>query len=344
MGAVVTLKHTFKIGHKWRWIPPRWARKLGARAETLGPELTDEVILKSRARTAEWEAARAGPKKSMPGTVAAVVEQYVASDWYEGLGTATKAEVDTALAVIKAAPLARYQVRVLKRRHVRKFHDQLAKAKGRNKANKTVKWLRRVLTYAMELELRETNPAFDLDLKHNAPRKQRWAVAEIDAFVAAAVAQERASIALAVLIAYDTSQRLADVLSATWSQFDGEGITFIQAKTGEEVWTPLSAETRDALPMKRDGVQIVISETTKQPFHQVNFNRHFRAILADAGIRSELQFRDLRRTAASEVLSGGGRAEAITGHRPGSSALRVYEIPDKDAARAAQKARNRTKA
>ena len=346
MGAVVKLKHTFMIGDKWRWIPPRWARKLGAKAETLGPKLTGEVIDRSRARTAEWEAARKAPANTqLPGSVADVIQQYEASDWYESLGDATKAEIDTALKVIREAPIVRHQVTTVRKGHIQEFHKSLAAKYGRNKANKTVKWLKRTLTYAVDiLELRETNPAFQMSMKHNAPRRQRWTVGEIDAFMAAAMEADRASIALSVRIGYDTAQRLGDVLSATWKQYDGEGITFIQAKTGEEVWTPLTKETRDALPKKRGGVQIIISETTKRPYHQVNFNRHFRAILEEAGIERDIQFRDLRRTAASEVLSGGGRAEPLTGHRPGSSALRVYEVPDKDAARAAQKARNRDKA
>ncbi|NQV46172.1 MAG: hypothetical protein HQ504_00160, partial [Rhodospirillaceae bacterium] len=48
-----------------------------------------------------------------------------------------------------------------------------------------------------------------------------------------------------------------------------------------------------------------------------------------AGIRAEVDFRDQRRTAASEALAAEGRAEPITGHKPGSSVLKTYEMPSK---------------
>jgi integrase len=71
------------------------------------------------------------------------------------------------------------------------------------------------------------------------------------------------------------------------------------------------------------------------------FSKRFRVIAEAAGLPGELQFRDLRRTAATEISAGGGRSEAVTGHVPGSPMLRVYEMPTKDAARVSQSTRNR---
>ena len=58
-------------------------------------------------------------------------------------------------------------------------------------------------------------------------------------------------------------------------------------------------------------------------------------------MRQELTFHDLRRTAATEIYSGGGNVEPITGHMPGSNVLKNYIVPNKDAARAAQHARTK---
>jgi integrase len=64
----------------------------------------------------------------------------------------------------------------------------------------------------------------------------------------------------------------------------------------------------------------------------------FRELRESAGLPKAVQFRDLRRTAAAEVLESGRCAEPHTGHEQRSSVLRVYQVLNKKSARASQKA------
>ena len=275
-----------------------------------------------------------------PGSIAWLIDEYGESDWYDRLSAKTTEEVDLALGLVRDA-LGNMPVAAVRRKHVRKFHNGLLRKASRSKANKTVKWLRRLLRYAIELDVRENNPADAMDLQANPGRRIRWTVDEIAAVRDAAMAIGHRPLAMAIHLGYDTAQRLGDILALRWDQYDGEGLTFVQAKTGKEVWMPLSTESRAMLAdTPRTAVQVIVSERTGRPFaSNVAFDRAFRRALAVSGARPELQFRDLRRTAASEILSGGSRAEPVTGHQPGSNVLKIYEVPDRDAARAAQAVR-----
>jgi len=246
--------------------------------------------------------------------------------------------IDRHIAIIVSA-LGKVPAGAISRRHARKFHNKLAEAKGRSNANRSIKWLRRLMSYAVELGLCEHNPAAKMNLKASKPRRVRWTVEEIELFKATAIAMGRRAWALAVQLAYDTSQRQADILALQWHAFDGEGLAFRQDKTDAEVWVPLSPVSLQMLAeTEKRAVQIIASKG--KPIGDRNFfGNVFRQIRDEAGIRSEVQFGDLRRTAATEVSSGGGNLEHITGHRAGSVAIRAYVVPNKDASRQAQSVR-----
>lgn len=57
-----------------------------------------------------------------------------------------------------------------------------------------------------------------------------WSEDEVWRLVKAAIERSRASIALAVLIAYDMGQRRGDVHGMTWGCWDGERLLVRQSK------------------------------------------------------------------------------------------------------------------
>lgn len=354
------MKHVHQLRGKWRWIPPPWARALGAVSEQLTDDatLTDAAIARAAALTA-WYAeardeARDRGRRATPaparGTLAWLIADYRASSWYGRLRPGTRAEAEAALALLEDV-LGPAPVVDIGRRHVRAAVEAIAARRGDDAAVRAAKYLRRVFAWAIELELRADNPASRLGLARAAPRRQTWTARQVIAVARAALGQGRPSIALAVRLAYDTAARPIDLRLATWQQFDGEGVTIRATKTagttGTEVWVPVTAGTRRLLDAHRarrpDAVQILVDDRTGAPYaRREAFAKHLRAAMAAAGVTG-LQLRDLRRTAATEVLAGGGRAEPITGHAPGSPALRVYEVPNRTAARTAQAARKRNR-
>ncbi len=152
---------------------------------------------------------------------------------------------------------------------------------------------------------------------------------------------DRRAWALAVMVGYDTSQRLSDVLAVTWIDDDGEGIRFGRRTKGNNgVWGALFPETIAMIAdTPRDGDQIIIDHRGEPISSWTHFNRVFRAIKKKADLPDEIQFHDLRRTAASGIDAGGGNIEPITGHKPGSSAIPHYIVPGKDAAGTARSVR-----
>lgn len=160
------------------------------------------------------------------------------------------------------------------------------------------------------------------------------------AFIQKAIELNEIGVATAIAIGYDTSQRLGDILRATWTKYDGSSIRFNQSKTSAKVICPLRQNTIDLINSQtRTSVTIVTDHHGKPFTNNVAFNRSFRAVRRALGITRDLTFRDLRRTAATEIMAGGGRSEPLTGHAPGSRVLKVYEVPNLAGAKNAQAVR-----
>lgn len=336
-GRTVKVRHMRRRGDSgWYFIPSKALHDAGFRPEPLGKDVI-AAAARAEVLNAEWDAIRAGQPavaREVVGSWPWLVKQYEVSDWYRVLQPRSKETQDLGIRVILSSPLAKYQVKACGRREVRSMIAKLRETKSEEHVRKIVKVLRRLLNYAIELELIRENPAAALGIRGGAPRRQRWRPEHVTAFVTKAIEMKAPGWALAVLIAYDTAQRLDDVLKAQHGHFDGEGIAFSQGKTGKDVWCPLTAGTIERYrEIPRRATTIVYGERGRPIASRVHFNRMFRKIAAAAELPADLQFRDLRRTAISEVLSAGGRAEPISGHAPGSMAIRVYEVPDKEASR-----------
>ena len=317
-------------------------RRDGIFSEPLG---RDRVAALTRADylNTQWDAARSGISSNplCEGSISWLIREYENSDWYAVLRPRTKEEVDQFTAIIAASPLGKAHVAQVTRRHCRQFHSKLLEDRGRSHANKAIKWLRRLMEFAVDLDLRDTNPASRMQLRHGKPRRVVWKPEEVEAFKAQAVKMDRRNWALAVQLAYDTAQRLGDILGFTWHEFDGEGFTVKQDKTGVEIFCPLSPESlRMLAETERRAIQIIVGDVQGKPIgHRSFFGKIYREIRDAAGLRRELQFRDLRRTAATEASAAGANVEHITGHRPGSPIIKNYVVPNREAARLAQEMR-----
>lgn len=346
---------TIKIGDKamkvrhlrekpsgWYFQPSKALHDAGFRPEALGKDFAT-AVQRCETLNREWDAMQKGlpaEPRQAPGSWQWLIKQYEASDWYP-TNARTLETQRLGINVILASPLAKSPVARCGRKDVRNLIARLRSEKSEEHVRKVVKVLRRVLYYAIELELIKTNPAARLGIKGNKPRRQQWQPAQVRAFVEKAIEMDMPGWALGVMLGYDTTQRLGDILRVQHGHFDGEGITVQQGKTDKAVWCQLVPETvalYKRLPKR--AITIVYGERGR-PIDRGRFNRGFRKIAETIGLPGDLQFRDLRRTGISEVLSGGGRAEPISGHAPGSLAIRVYEIPDKNASRAAMAARKR---
>ncbi len=88
---------------------------------------------------------------------------------------------------------------------------------------------------------------------------------------------------------------------------------------------------------QRVSTQIVVSETTKKPYQESDFQHTFAEIREKAGLPKDLQYRDLRRTLATALGAAGcsdDQMRAITGHKT-REVVGVYVRPDQTFAKGA---------
>lgn len=348
--ARVTIKHLYQYRGKWRWMPSATLRRLGATAETLGPERTSVVIARAVQLNMFWDDAREKapadvPTRTIVGSVPWLIAEYQRSGDYAGLERSSALAIDRIARHMLASPMAQAMVSDIDQRHILALRTGLMQTRAPNTVQTMIAWAKVIFAYGVTLGVIKYNPATGVRMRKKDRRLVRrdtvWTVEQIAAVKAAAVAMGRPSVALMMQLGYDTSQRPSDLLALLWSAYDGEGMGGVQQKTGNKWWVPLSPESHVMLARTpRTSTHIVVRETTGRPYANAShFGKRLREVMRAADMPPGLQFRDLRRTAASEVLSGGGRVEPLTGHRPGSSAVGVYQVVDRDAARAAQRAR-----
>lgn len=347
------MRHLHKVHGRWFWVPSKSAKDLGFRSVPLGTDQS-AAALKAEELNAKLDAERAAVKAGtaaaahvQSGTVAALIKAYLRSPGYADLADRTRRDYATILRRIEnkagAVPVAG-----ITRPDLIKTYDKLRTAHGEAMAAAMMRVWRLLLSYAHDSGWRPDNPALKFRLKTLRPRQVVWTPEQVTAFTIAATAAGRRGLALAVELAYDIGQRQGDIRTLTWDQFTGSAFLLRQAKTGTPVHAALSAEMAARLTAlapaadQRRGVP-VITNTRGVPYGQHGFSHEFAKIRAEAGLPDTLQFRDLRRTAATEMGEAGATDDelrAMTGHLS-RNVVAVYVKPTPTMAEAAQTKRTR---
>jgi integrase len=328
-----------KIAGRYYWRPTPTVKALGFGNQALGSDRAAAITLAERWNAAVARALKNEPAEPVSGSVAAVIRDYLEGLDTSPLAAATKAGYRQTLAKIEEAWGAE-PAAAINRQHLRKLVKSFADRP--RQAKEYVKLWSIVLGHAVEIGLRLDNPALGMRVKGSPARQSLWMPDQVDAVCAAAVTAGRPSIALAVRLAYETTQRQADVLRMAWTALDGDVIRIRQSKTGRLVAVPISlALVAQIAAAPRTGVTMVISEQTQRPYKVFNFSHLFAEIRAAAGLPDTLWFRDLRRTGLTEAGNGGASVtelQALGGHKT-IQQLGAYVVPSSDAARSASNKR-----
>lgn len=319
-------------------------RKQGYFPEPLGHDFS-HALQRVEHLNADWDKER--KKETAPittelarrGTIGWLIERHKKSQAYKAWSPHTRREfVWCTELLIKtrdrlASSFERKQVREL-------YEAMITKGFSIEKSARVMKWVRFLLSQAIEEGLRKDNPAFNLRIEHNPPRNEVWHHNEIAQFVAKAAEMGRQSIGLATMLGFDLGQRQGDILKLSWNQFNGESFFLKQGKTGVRVSVPLLDDMKAILSLQdRKSIQIVMSEETKRPYNLDNFRHHFRAIANAAGFDKK-QFIDLRRSSVVRLSLAGATPQliaSITGHSiyTVTQILKIYNPPTIEQARQA---------
>jgi len=320
------------IAGRYFWRPTPAVRTLGFMAEALGSDLP-KAVERARQLNADVEKERKrepGAPGLAPGTMAHLIALYRKDPRFTRLAASTQRSYEDVLREIERVA-GRVAVKAITRKDLADTYRKL-QSRGLATAASHMRIWRVILGFAWDEGLRGDNPAKGLHLITPDSRSRVWTPAEVAHFCAAAKAADRPSLSLAVRLALAIGQRQGDVLALLWGQFDGRAVTLRQSKTGTRIMVPLPKELAAELSAAKGepADSILRSETTGKAWGRFHFRHEFARIRDGAGLPKDLQFRDLRRTAATELGAAGATDDeirAVTGHLS-RSVVAVYVRPD----------------
>jgi integrase len=312
---------------RWYWEPPlRLRRSHGLEVKSLG---ADQAAAWAYARTLNRDLAGLKPGAGVPGSVAWLFEQFFESERFGTLAPSTQGDYKWLAKRINgmqmgAQQLGQISARAIRPRHADKIYAVLKAESGPSASHYACRFARRVWKWGARREFVDAapNPWASMELASIPQREQRWLVDQVEALVACCQENGRGSIALAIILAYWLGHRQGDVLSLTWAQLTaGErrtGKTKARAALSTTVYleldAALDAERERQRKMDIRPVAVVVMEDTSEPWDVNHFRHEFRRLARLAGIPDDLQFRDLRATALTELADAGADVIDMSTH------------------------------
>ena len=191
-------------------------------------------------------------------------------------------------------------------------------------ANRDFALLRASLNYAVECGWLEISPANGVRRHKETPRHRVATPDERAKLADAATPMWKTILTLAYLTGMDQKH----IRTLMRSQLTGDGIELKRSKTGAEIlieWTPALKEVCQAAFVAATHPSIYVFPTrTGGPYTEDGFKTMFGRLKDKAGVTG-LEFRDLRRTAASDSASLEA-ARDLLGHSTTAITARVYKV------------------
>ncbi len=291
-------------------------RRAGIRTKISGDIGSAEFLAEYQAIHAQHEtkAKAVSPGAEVkPGSLKALWLAYRSSAEWKGLSLATQAGYTRLIEPL----LPRWgglPVKDMPPEWIMRRRDALADTPS--KANHFLGVMRLLLNWSIPRGWIKVSPAAQIKaIRHRAKSHRIWAEDEI----AAMTGPDAAVIALPILIALHTAQRLGDVLRLPWSAYDGQSITVAgQGKTGVRVVIPALPALREALDTTERKAVMICARPDGKAWKTDHFKHKFAAIRASLGLPNDLHFHGLRHSAASRLAEAGctpHEIAAVTGHK-----------------------------
>lgn len=231
----------------------------------------------------------------------------------------------------------------IERRHVISWRDAWAD-QSPHEANYKLRVLKIILERSIDYGLLkpEQNPAKKVpEVKYEKRQREPWPVEMVAA--ARSKATDRTALLFELLLG--SGQRIGDVLSMRWADYDGQAISVRQNKTDARLWVPVTDRLRDAL----DGAdrRSVFILTNHQGTDQWSYRGAADAMMKlrrTVGAEA-YDIHSLRYTATAELARLGLTDEqimSVTGHKTVAMVQR-YAGPERQKARAIEAQRARDK-
>jgi integrase len=256
-------------------------------------------------------------KPAATGTLQDLINAYQRATAFTDLAAETRAgyvrrirKVEAEFGTLPIAALSSPKVRGV----LLDWRDKLA-VKGRREADYTFAVLARILSWSADRGRIPRNPVERPGRLYSGSRAESvWSEAEL----AAVLAQCPPHVALPIVIATDTGQRLGDVLALPWSAYDGATIRLRQSKTGRHIIVPATDRLRLALDTTPRRAVTICATSRGTSWTRDGYQTAFDRAKRTAKITGRT-FHDFRGTAVTRLAEAGctiPEIAAITGHDP----------------------------
>jgi integrase len=174
--------------------------------------------------------------------------------------------------------------------------------------------MRRLWNFLYRMEKTGTVPWAQMGIASTLKaREVVWTKAQVEAVIEAS----EAPLALFIALLYDSAQRPSDILALRWWNIQGNVLKVEQDKTGAVVSVPLGKLSKSLLTGGCSD-DYVIKTKTGLKYHLTNLRQELTIVKSALGLPKELQLRDLRRTALTEMGDAGCTEDeimAVSGHK-----------------------------
>lgn len=243
------------------------------------------------------------------GTFSDLIRNFDTSEFFKDLSEATKESYLPRLRLLDAkwgsVPIEATQDKEF-RRDVLAWHEQLGK-KSRASADNTIVAMARVLSYAKEKAEIDLNV---LDTFKRLYKSDRSEMTWSDGLVARFLELASPPMRTAMFLGRNTGQRQKDIRELPWSSYDGSSIKLRQSKTGALIDMPCPLELKSYLDRLPRVSPLILTTVTGIAFGKRHFNLSWRGA-SDAAGAGELNFHDLRGTAATKLAEAGASIPMI---------------------------------
>jgi integrase len=263
-----------------------------------------------------------GSARTIPRSLDDLAARWYASGEFRDLAPLTASTYQNALERIRKNH-GRKSVADMKAKHVRALMEEGATADA---ANRILKIIRRVMTYAVDSGWRDDNPATGVKARRTkADGFATWEEEDIEQFRAFYPSGTRERLALELLL--NTGSRRSDMVKLGWQHVKHGCIHMKQTKTRAAVSPPILPELQKELDLRpRDRLTFLLTAYGK-PFTPAGFGNEFRDVVDAAGLPErvtdtgkvqKLSAHGLRKACAVRLAEAGcspHEIKAITGHK-----------------------------
>lgn len=267
------------------------------------------------------------PLNTAPGSVKALVIEYMASRKYQNLAKSSREDYRRFLDRF-VGHFGDLSAREINTQGLVRYRDKIADKTPRT-ADMTVAAVRAVWKFGLQRGLVDHNVAIGIERAHetkDVDHREPWSMPEFE--IVLAHKDTGGNLRLALLLGLYTGQRLSDVAKMKWSDIDGDMIAVVQNKTKAKLRIPMHDRLRIAINDARKtatAITILTTETTGQPIQPKYLSRATTKAAHAAGLTNRT-FHGLRKSAAIALYQAGVDNEAImavTGHET-ETMLRLY--------------------